>query len=208
MRKAKLLQKNFASWVMMHFLAIYRNVAGGHPEWHILGDCLEQAYSHKYDLMIAHPPCTYLTCTGARWLYNKDGSKNTSRWDAMYKSLEFVKTLMEAPIESIAIENPVGLISSHIRKPDQIVQPYLFGDPHKKTTCLWLKNLPPLKPTEIVDVEYMTTSTGKRFSKWYWETSLLPVQERSKARSKTFSGMAKAIAQQWGKEYEIQTDFL
>ena len=115
---------------------------------------------------------------------------------------------MEAPIESIAIENPVGLISSHIRKPDQIVQPYMFGDPHKKTTCLWLKNLPPLKPTEIVDVEYMTTSTGKRFSKWYWETSLLPVQERSKARSKTFLGMAKAIAQQWGKEHEIQTDLL
>lgn len=182
--------------------------SGGHPEWHILGDCLKEAYSHKYDLMIAHPPCTYLTCTGARWLYNKDGSKNTSRWDAMYKSLEFVKALMNAPIKSIAIENPVGLISSHIRKPDQIVQPYQFGDPHKKTTCLWLKNLPPLEPTKIVDVEYMTTSTGKRFSKWYWETSLLPVHERSKARSKTFNGMAKAIAQQWGKEHEIQTELL
>jgi len=184
-----------------------KECTGGHPEWHIQGDAIKEAYSGKYDIMIAHPPCTYLTVTGARWLYNSDGTKNIKRWKNMYEGLDFVRLLMEAPIDRIAVENPVSVISSEIRKPDQIIQPYEYGHNASKKTCLWLKNLPLLKPTEIVDVEYVTTKTGKRFSKWYWETSQYSGEKRRAARSKTFEGIAKAIADQWrdlDKNYPIQ----
>ena len=125
--------------------------SGGHPEWHIQGDCLIEAYSGKYDLMVAHPPCTYLALSGNRWLYNEDGSKNEERWEKQKQALDFVRKLLNAPIKHIALENPISVISSKIRKPNQIVQPYMFGDKAQKSTCLWLKNLPLLKPTNIVD---------------------------------------------------------
>ena len=118
--------------------------SGGHPEWHIQGDAIAEAYSGKYDLMIAHPPCTYLAVSGNRWLYNKDGSRNEERYKAQAEALDFVRVLMKAPIKHIAIENPVSVISSKIRKPEQIIQPWQFGDEAQKTTCLWLKNLPKL----------------------------------------------------------------
>jgi len=171
--------------------------SGGHPEWHIQGDALKTAYGEHWDMMIAHPPCTYLAVSGARWLYNKDGSRNEDRWQKKEAALKFVKALMDAPIEKIAIENPISMISSEIRKPEQIIQPYQFGHPLAKATCLWLKNLPKLQPTDVVEPEYVTSGTGRKWSKWFWETSLIPYKERGKARSKTFEGIAKAIADQW-----------
>jgi len=123
--------------------------SGGHPEWHYQQDVFE-VINLGWDMMIAHPPCTYLSVSGARHLYNKDGSKNLERYANQKLALDFVQALMDAPIDKIAIENPVSVISSQIRKPDQIIQPWMFGDEATKTTCLWLKNLPKLEPTNIV----------------------------------------------------------
>ena len=180
--------------------------SGGHPEWHIQGDAIEEAYSGKYDMMIAHPPCTYLAVSGARWLYNKDGSRNEERYENQAEALDFVQQLMNAPIEHIAIENPISVISSHIRKPDQIVHPYMFGDKASKSTCLWLKNIPKLIPTDIVEkgefVEWIgKNGKKKRQAKWYYDAlaqAKTPEQRRT-LRSKTFQGMADAIADQWSR---------
>jgi site-specific DNA-cytosine methylase len=172
--------------------------SGGHPEWHIKGDAIKEAYSGKYDLMIAHPPCTYLAVSGNRWLYNKDKTKNKERWKNRELALDFVRELMNAPIKKIAIENPISCISSQIRKPDQIIQPYMFGDVATKTTCLWLKNLQPLKSTNIVEPIWITTEKGNRFNKLHYDTYLLPKKDRWKVRSATFPGIAKAMAEQWG----------
>ena len=180
--------------------------SGGHPEWHIKGDCLIEAYSGKYDLMVAHPPCTYLALSGNRWLYNEDGSKNKERWEKQKQALDFVSKLLNAPIKHIALENPISLISSNIRKPDQIVQPYMFGDKAQKSTCLWLKNLPLLQPTNIVDkgefFEWIDGKTGKKKKQpqWYYDAMRFTTtpEERRSLRSKTFQGMAQAFAEQWG----------
>ena len=178
--------------------------SGGHPEWHIQGDAITEAYSEKYDMMIAHPPCTYLAVSGARWLYNKDGSRNEERYENQAEALDFVQRLMNAPIEHIAIENPISVISSHIRKPDQIVHPYMFGDKASKSTCLWLKNLPKLEPTDIVEkgefIEFVSKKgVKKRQPKWYYDalSRAKTPEERRTLRSKTFQGMANAIASQW-----------
>ena len=179
--------------------------SGGHPKWHIKKDAIEEAYSGKYDMMIAHPPCTYLAVSGARWLYNKDGSKNIERWRNQKLALEFVKKLMDAPINKIAVENPVSVISTQIRKPDQIIQPWQFGDKAQKTTCLWLKNLPLLKHTKIVEkgefIEWVDKNgKKKKQAKWYLDalSKAKTDDERRTLRSKTFPGIAKAIANQWG----------
>lgn len=178
--------------------------SGGHHEWHIQGDAIAEAYSGRYDMMIAHPPCTYLAVSGARWLYNKDGSRNEERYENQAEALDFVQQLMNAPIEHIAIENPISVISSHIRKPDQIVHPYMFGDKASKSTCLWLKNLPKLIPTDIVEkgefVEWIgKNGKKKRQPKWYYDAlaKAKTPEERRTLRSKTFQGMADAIASQW-----------
>ena len=179
--------------------------SGGHPEWHIQGDALKEANSGNYDLMIAHPPCTFLAVSGNRWLYNKDGSRNEERWENRKKALFFVKQLMDAPIKHIAIENPVSVISSQIRKPNQIIQPYMFGDEATKTTCLWTKNLPLLDPTNIVGKGERTVfKSGKSHPKWYADAlaKAKTPEERRTLRSKTFPGMAKAIATQYS-EYII-----
>lgn len=174
--------------------------SGGNPQWHLKGDALTYAYSGEFDLMIAHPPCTYLAVSGARWMYNKDGSVNQERLSNQNKALEFVKKLMNAPIDRIAVENPISVISSKIRKPDQIVHPYWFGDKASKSTCLWLKNLPLLTATNMVDKgEKVYYKSGKSHPKWYADAlakSKTP-EERRKLRSKTFEGMAKAITEQW-----------
>jgi site-specific DNA-cytosine methylase len=179
--------------------------SGDKPEWHIKGDAIKEAYSGKYDLMIAHPPCTYLAVSGARWMYNNDGSINLERLKNQRKALNFVQKLMDAPIEKIAIENPVSVISSQIRKPDQIIQPYEYGHSEAKKTCLWLKNLPLLQPTKIVDkgefVEWVDKNgKKKRQAKWYLDvlTKAKTKAERQKLRSKTYQGIADAIANQWG----------
>jgi len=178
--------------------------SGGHPEYHIQGDAFAEAYSGKYDLMIAHPPCTYLAVSGARWLWNKDGTPNLERRRNMEDGLQFVRKLMDAPIKHIAIENPVSVISTQIRQPDQIIHPYMFGDSASKRTCLWLKNLPLIKPTNIVSPgEYYewTDKNGKkkRQAKWYMDAlnTAKTAEERRTLRSKTFKGMAEAIATTW-----------
>lgn len=177
--------------------------SGGHPEWHIQGDVLEQL-DKGWDMMIAHPPCTYLAVSGARWMYNKDGSVNEERHKNQQEALDFVQKLMDAPIEKIAVENPISVISSRIRKPDQIIQPWMFGDEASKNTCLWLKNLPNLIPTNIVGkgefVEWEDKNgKKKRQAKWYLDAlnKAKTAEERRSLRSKTFPGMAKAIAKQF-----------
>ncbi len=182
--------------------------SGGHPEWHYQVDVFE-AIKLGWDMMICFPPCTYLTVTGVRWLYNKDKTRNEARWTAQDEAVEFAKALFYSDINMVALENPVGKLSSLWMKPTQIIQPYFFGDEAQKTTCLWLKNLPPLyhnKSANLFDKqtthcgkgEMVTTSTGKTFSKWYWETSKGKGKERQIMRSKTFPGIAKAMAEQWG----------
>lgn len=155
--------------------------------WHIKGDVREILHE-GWDLMIAHPPCTHLAVSGARWWKGKQAEQA--------EAIEFVRTLLNAPIEKIALENPVGILSTAIRKPDQIVQPWMFGDEATKTTCLWLKGLSLLKPSHIVGKgERHVTKSGRSLPKWY---NLPPSEDRWKIRSTTFPGFAKAMADQWG----------
>lgn len=157
------------------------------PGPHYKGDVFD-IINDGWDLMIAHPPCTHLAVSGARWFKYKEKEQK--------ESPAFVRALLEADIPRVALENPVSVISSRIRKPDQIVQPWMFGDEATKTTCLWLKNLPKLVPTNIVGKgERHVTKGGRSLPKWY---NLPPSEERARLRSKTFQGMANAMAQQWG----------
>lgn len=146
------------------------------------------AKGSDWDLIIAHPPCTDLAVSGARHFAEKiaDGRQQ--------KALDFVQALMDAPCERIAIENPISIISSKIRKPDQIVHPYMFGHPEQKATCLWIKGLPLLKPTNNVYDHMMTLPKNERERIHY----MAPGPERWKERSRTFTGLAKAMAEQWG----------
>lgn len=153
---------------------------------HIVGDVLK-ILNDGWDLMIAHPPCTHLATSGARWF--KDKQKEQA------EALKFVKLLLNAPIPKIALENPISIISSRIRKPDQIIQPWMFGHPVTKSTCLWLKNLQLLQPTKIVDKgKKHITKSGKVLPEWY---NIPPRPDRWKMRSKTFEGIAAAMAEQW-----------
>ena len=157
------------------------------PKHHIHGDVME-VLGAGWDLMIAHPPCTHLAVSGARWFKDKVQEQ--------LEALAFVRTLLAAPIPRIALENPVSIISSHIRKPDQIIQPWMFGHEATKTTCLWLKDLPLLVPTDMVGHgERHVTKSGRSLPKWY---NLPPSADRWKIRSATFSGIANAMAEQWG----------
>ena len=141
----------------------------------------------NWDLMIAHPPCTHLAVSGAAWFYKKEKEQA--------EALEFVRRLLSAPINKIALENPVSIISSRIRKPDQMIQPYMFGHLEQKKTCLWLKNLPKLIETNNVKQEMDLLPKNKRERLHY----LPPSKDRWKIRSKTFQGIADAMANQWGK---------
>jgi hypothetical protein len=178
--------------------------SGGHPKWHFHKDVFEVIKMMKWDMMIAHPPCTYLAVSGARWMHNKDGSRNEERWNNQLAGLDFVQRLMDAPIPKIAIENPISVISSKIRKPDQIVQPWMFGDEAQKSTCLWLKGLPLLEPTDIVGKGEFKEWIGKNGKKkkqavWFFDAlkNAKTSAERRTLRSKTFKGMAMAMAKQW-----------
>jgi hypothetical protein len=146
------------------------------PGKHYQGNVLDILYDN-WDILIAHPPCTHLAVSGARWF--------PSKVNEQAEALEFVRQLMAAPIPKICIENPVSIISSRIRKPDQIIQPWQFGHGETKATCLWLKGLPKLKPTNIV--------TGREQRIW----KLPPSPDRWKLRSTTFKGIAEAMAAQW-----------
>ena len=181
--------------IACEFSGIVRDafLAKGHDAWscdllptekpgpHIQGDVLTAIWYGRrapWDLMIAHPPCTHLAVSGARWFKDKEEEQE--------EALAFVKFLMDAPIEKICIENPISIISTRIRKPDQIIQPWMFGHPYVKTTCLWLKNLPKLIPTNIVD--------GREQKCWKEP----PSPNRWKNRSRTYAGIAEAMASQWG----------
>ena len=166
------------------------------PGPHYKGD-VRDIINNGWDLMIAHPPCTFLTVAGARWFYHPDDKhlptsqrrphpKYPTRRQDQLDAIEFVKFLMSANIEKIALENPVGVLSTQYKKPSQIIQPWQFGHGVTKATCLWLKNLPLLTPTEIV---------SGRVAECH---NLPPSKDRWKLRSKTYEGIAKAMAEQWG----------
>ena len=202
--------------------------SGGHPEWHFKQDVLEVIKNKggtlqtgekveikgNWDLMIAHPPCTYLAVSGAKWFYHPDDKdwpiekrrphpKFPNRAKDREDGIKFFLALANADIKYIAIENPIGIMSKKFRKPDQIVQPYFFGDHASKATCLWLKNLSKLKPTNMVDKgEFIKFGSGKSLPKWYSDalTKAKTPEERRTLRSNTFPGFAKAIAEQWSKE--------
>lgn len=161
-----------------------------HPERHIIWDAIEEAYSWKYWMMIAHPPCTYLSNAWARFLYPK-WILNKERFQKWLEAKEFFIKLMEAPIKYIAIENPVQSRVFDIRRADQYIQPYEHWHPFKKKTWLWLKDLPKLKPTDLVEIWESTKIAWNWFNKWW--------KDRQKNRSKTFPGIAKAIANQRSK---------
>ncbi|MBO5870643.1 MAG: DNA cytosine methyltransferase [Clostridia bacterium] len=181
--------------------------SGGFPEWHLKQDVTPLLYD-KWDLIIAFPPCTDLAVSGARHFEKKrlDGRQR--------KSIEFFAQFLNLDCKRVAIENPVGIISgSYIEKwfpdlaakyglpakPTQIIQPYFFGDPFEKKTCLWLKGLPELKATNIVKPEdRIYYESGKSMPPWYANAYHLPKEERARVRSKTFTGIAEAMAEQWG----------
>ena len=169
----------------------------GDPRWHIQGSVFEPRPGRSemvewgdvpppvigmgWDILIAHPPCTHLAVSGARHFAEKQAS------GVQQEALEFVQLLLDAPIPMIALENPISIISSRIRKPDQIIQPWQFGHGETKATCLWLKNLPKLVPTNIVEGREARVHR------------MPPGPDRWKERSRTFAGIAKAMADQWGK---------
>lgn len=201
--------------------------SGGHPEWHFNHDVFEIIKNKggitqngdkvkikgNWDLMIAHPPCTFLSVSGARWYYHPEDSdlpfaqrrphpRFPNRANDREEALEFFIKLLEAPIDKIAVENPVGIVSTRYKKPNQTVQPWMFGDEASKATCLWLKNLPLLEPTNVVGKgERVVLSSGKSLPKWYSDALTLSKSsaERRTMRSKTFEGLARAMAEQWTK---------
>lgn len=180
------------------------------PGPHIKGDVLS-VLGDGWDLMIAHPPCTYLTIS-AEWAYRDKQTKKIkpgtligqSRREARELAIEFVMALASAPIEKIAIENPIGVLSSRWRDPDQFIQPYEYGDDASKKTCLWLKNLPRLKPTFFAPPRIALSKDGRSYSlRWGNQTDSgqnkePPAEDRWKIRSETFAGWASAMAEQWG----------
>ena len=196
--------------------------SGGHEEWHIQSDVLpylngncdfttaDGAKHHqqgKWDLIVAHPPCTYLTVSGNRWFnVERYGDKAIQRIAERERAAEFFMRFVNADCDRIAIENPIGYMNSHYRKPDQTIQPYMFGHPVGKSTCLWLKNLPQLKPTNIVEPERIHSkgrTGGYSGASWYAtdeDGKILSWNDprTAKIRSKTYHGIAEAIAEQWG----------
>lgn len=188
--------------------------SGGHPEWHIQGDVLAvingqctfwdaggglHDMPNRWDLIIAHPPCTDLSASGAMWFAEKQKDFRQQ------KAVVFFMQMMLAKADRVAVENPIGIMSTCFRKPDQIIHPWMFGDNYAKSTCLWLIGLNPLIPDvkkqpPLEWFEWTDRKTGKvkRQPKWYADAWKLPPAERAKVRSKTFPGIARAMAEQWG----------
>ena len=201
--------------------------SGGHPEWHILGDALKaieppdgwfwtqdgtlHTHTHKWDMLIAHPPCTYLTVSGNAWFdVQKYGEKAKQRYKDRYAAIVFFMQMVLADVPKIAIENPIGIMNTAYRKADQIIQPYEYGHHARKATCLWLKGLPKLQPTNIVDDgEYQDagTGSGRRYNVGSASSAARDENGKilawndprtAKIRSKTYAGIARAMAEQWG----------
>jgi hypothetical protein len=165
--------------------------SGEHPEWHLQQN-VELLLKDDWDLIIAFPPCTHLAVSGAAWFQQKrlDGRQQ--------QGINFFMLFTDLACERVAIENPVGIMSTQYRKPNQIIQPYEFGDPYSKKTCLWLKGLPKLIPTNQVEPEPRKVyKSGNSMPQWYADAWSKSPEERSKIRSKTFPGIARAMAEQW-----------
>jgi hypothetical protein len=170
--------------------------SGGHPEWHLQCD-VREVLNDEWDLIIAHPPCTDLCVSGARWFEEK--KKNGTQ----QKSIDFFMLFTDLKCEKVVIENPIGIMSNIYKKPSQIIQPWMFGDNVPKSTCLWIKGLPLLVPEitkkpEMEYVEWKDKKTGKTKRQAKWFLDALSSKDRSKVRSKTFPGIARAMAEQWG----------
>lgn len=196
--------------------------SGGHPEWHIQQDILEVIKGGtfklqngdyvtilEWEMLIGFPDCTYLTVTANKWLKDQPTRKSgalvgAARRLARQEAIDFFIKLATCKIHKVAIENPVGCMSTEYRKPDQIIQPFQFGHPEQKKTCLWLRNLPILKPTNIVDpAPYHITESGKTMPRWYaYADKSKGQKERAKIRSKTFLGIARAMADQWSVPFQ------
>lgn len=213
------------------FSADLQMCSGGHPEWHICGDVLPyingnctfmtaDEHTHtqrgRWDLIIAHPPCTYLTVSGNRWFnVERYGEKALKRARDRDEAVAFFMNFVNADCEHIAIENPIGTINTIYRAPDCVIQPYFFGDPVRKTTCLWLKNLPPLMPTNKVKPEIITCGNGKdtysgaMFYARNEDGKILAWNDpkTAKIRSQTYKGIAQAMAEQWGGYLEAETKY-
>lgn len=189
--------------------------SGGHPEWHIMQDVLPllngrctfitcdgtvHKQAEKWDMIAAFPPCTYLTVAGNKWFKPEYADRFPTRQSDRNAAIEFFMAFANADCPKIAIENPVGIMSTRWRRPNQIIQPYWFGHEQRKTTCLWTKELPLLIPTEIVEPKLHRISNGKYEPQWHMDTMRLPAAERSRIRSKTFPGIARAMAEQWAGE--------
>lgn len=167
--------------------------SGDRPEWHIKGDAIAEAYSGKYEMMIAHPPCTYLANSGVRWLNIVDGQiTNHVRHIQVMRGRKFFLDLINAPVGMIAVENPIPHKHADLPKYTQLIQPWQFGHGETKATCLWLKGLPPLQPTNIV--------SGREQRIW----KLPPSEDRQKLRSKTYDGIAQAMAKQWSLPVNVK----
>ena len=185
-----------------------QDCSGGHPEWHVKGDVLSlingkctfitcDGKKHdvgRWDLIIAHPPCTYLSTAGNRWFDEKYGKAAEERKANRVLAAEFFMRMVEADCDRIVVENPVGWMSTVYRKPDQIIQPYQFGDPYAKRTCFWIKGVPKLRPTKILPLEVVSKTSGKGS----WFNNPKGGMSKAKWRSKTFPGIASAMAAQWG----------
>ena len=190
---------------------------GGHPEWHIQGDVLKLLngecnfetqdglkwyFLHgKWDLIIAHPPCTYMSKAGARWMYPTAGNISQERLAKAMQAKEFFLKILNADCDRIAIENPRPLKVVDLPKPSQVIQPYQFGHPYSKATCLWLKGLPPLEPTQVL-TEYKpycpSNTGGVTRGQSYNKGGAIRSADDCVNRSKTFDGIAKSMAEQWG----------
>lgn len=170
--------------------------SGNHPEWHIKGDAIKEAYSGKYKIMIGHPPCTFISKAGARWMYPTAGNISQDRYEKAMQAREFFMKLMNAPIDHIAIENPQPLRVVELPNHTQAIQPYEYGHKYSKKTLLWLKNLPELIPTDIQSEweTYLPSNTGGK--KRGQKHNIKSISQKD--ASKTFSGIAKAMADQWG----------
>lgn len=172
--------------------------SGGHPEWHIQDDVMDVlkhdiGQNPRWDMVIAFPPCTHLAVSGARHFAKKklDGRQNFG--------IKFFEFFTRLNTRRVAIENPVGIMSTIYRKPDQIIRPFMFGDNSTKGTCLWLKNMPILKQTITITPTRHTTKSGRSYDEWWFKSSLIQnLEERARFRSKTFPGIARAMAEQWG----------
>lgn len=166
--------------------------SGGHPEWHLQMDALKALKFKKWDLVIAHPPCTYLTISANKWYKDQPARKSgalvgAERRQAREEAVDFFMEFVNADVPRMVIENPICIMSTRYAKPNQIIQPWMFGHGETKATCLWIKGLPNLVPTDVVE--------GREQNIW----KMSPSKDRTKLRSKTYEGVAKAMVEQWGK---------